>query len=564
MPITNFVFAIVLMILAEVVTRRARHRRPNLGRMLEGHQEILHIPTRRAHAQKLVAWTTSRLDALTREIDKLTSRLLNRLPLPDDLASSATAYITLVLVTFIGECGVAWLLNTSSQFAGLGASTLAFISPLMAGAMVQMARGVVHGAVLIGATHRPGRRLMRAKTAVFVFTALSLAGAWLVFAGRSIINPTLIDLVANYGLHVLGVFTALAGGAAHVTYSILMEEQELDHDLHYSTTLKKDLTTFMHDLEQDLAQHHPAGAAQPAPAAQPAAAPIPATPANVTAGQVAAASIAALLFLPAAALAQSATAQATVLVASGQVVRSATIDRPAVSARLTPDSCEVLFDSSASQDVEMRTAAISTFVEQFPTIVELYACRIVRASSFVGEAPFNPVEERALPALAGLTDCTATVAAMPVDVLYPRARSARLAQAEASCASAHEDAREAAAERRHRTVGSVQRMLRGVAKRGGRGTCTALVQAAARAVARSQFVWVISDGHQSCPTPNGWMPVSARGRLFLLLVPTTAPFDEHAPTRALEHAERLYTLFPGAEVLFTPEITPSTWATLRR
>jgi hypothetical protein len=98
--------------------------------------------------------------------------------------------------------------------ANLTAEAIAFVSPLLAAGVIVLAHSVVHGAVTIGAKHRPARQFARARAATVAFTALALGSVWVVLAGRSISNVEVVALVADYGLHLCGIFVGLAGGAA--------------------------------------------------------------------------------------------------------------------------------------------------------------------------------------------------------------------------------------------------------------------------------------------------------------------------------------------------------------
>ena len=104
-------------------------------------------------------------------------------------------------------------------------------------------------------------------------------------------------------------------------------------------------------------------------------------------------------------------------------------------------------------------------------------------------------------------------------------------------------------------------LLTTVAVKPPRGNCTAIVEAVRRAAMRSQAIWTLTDGKNSCNEMSDPLALVAGQAVFVLII--EAATDAGRVAQATVVPRELGTRLPGVVILFFPEVTPSTWQRTR-
>lgn len=498
----------------------AVRREPSLRGRLTAVTEVTHRPTRIEAARKEVTRTKSETESVDKRLARARQRLNDMIPMAES-PGSALGFGVLAFILYEGESAVALLLNLAARLGNMSDAVAAFFSPIIAAALFAGLHVILGSIITIGAKHRPERVVIRAKVGAAVTGLAVIVASWAVLSGRSLTDPRLIENVASIGLMVLALLLSVAGACSSLVVTTVNGERALERQVSRLEALKTALERHLDAVQRDLAQHE-----------------------RPSISLAAVTSVVLAIFLVQPAVAQ--TRQSFV----------------------APNSCEVLIDVSRSVNVGARQEAMEQFVAQLEAIATIFQCVPVRASAFSGEPPFNVLREVTLPAIADTTECTN---AAPVDLsatkravqlLYPSVGAARQDVAVRDCLAREKSKRDDALRDRQAALDSTRVMLRGLVGTRPRGNCTALNFAVERAVHRSEHIFVLTDGANTCKANQVRAPITfdRMQTLTFLLVASAA---DDAPVLGLLYASRLESAYPSARVVFASEVTPAVWRALK-
>jgi hypothetical protein len=519
---------------------RIPRREPNLAGRLAAVTEIRHRPTRLDAARREIVWARSEIDIIVEQLDRARRRLNELIPLPES-SGSIIWFVVLTGILYEGESGVALLLNLASGFANMSDAVAAFVSPILAVALIAALHVILGSLIQIGAEHRPQRVLHRAKLGAVAGGTAVLLSAWMVLSGRSFTDPQMIETIASWGLLTLVLLLSVAGAFASLVVTTVNDERAVERRvgrlLRLETALERHIEAVQRDIDQQDGR-----------------------PSNVCPLTAVGGGSAALAVVLATLLAGPVAAQTT---SPAQRAGAVPGDARTGSARVvTPHSCETLVDVSLSVDALARQEAVERMSADLETVVAVFGCEVFRFSAFSGDPPFNVLQEMASPLpVAPLKSCEAaaptekgTAVSGAVQALYPNVRAARDGEAVRQCASSERQRYDGDVRNRQKLLDDARVMWRAVA-------CTGLDFAVRRAIGRSRHVLVLSDGANTCGTPRVQSsPRLVTGQtLTFLLLPSTGP---DAAARGLRHMARLEAAYSSSRVLFFSELTPTVWQSL--
>lgn len=523
--------------LVAIVIRFARQE-PDLDGRLAGVLEITHRETRLDAAHRELEWAKTTTIQVQEHLERARRRLAEFIPLPDE-TTTLVSFAVLAVLLFEGDSAVALLLNVSGNFAGLSAPMLAFITPLLTAGVFVFLHAVLLVLLQSGARHRPLRVYARARWGTAVTGLVVVAAGWAVLFGRSFDSyPWLVEFVTTWGLMTLALTLSLAGAFATNTVTALHGERGYERRVARLEALKSRLQRHVDQLQQDIDQH------QQAP---PRAPKIGGLSAIGTATMV-------LFFAVHAGHAWAAPSQAA--------------ETPATVA---PRACELMVDVSRSLNAGARRQAVDQMAAALDSIAQNFGCPLLRFSAFSGDVPFNVVREAPplLPVTAA-SDCSgvdggqrSSAISNAVRTLYPPVGDAREDASRQRCAVDLAAQRAGEALARGKAVDAARAVWLDVSRVGAVGRCTALDFAVQEALARSDDVFVITDGVNDCRA-SGTAAASDRtptcGQMLLFVIVPSA--DNPAPFMVRDRVAALRSRFLIAEVRFGSAMTPSQWSAL--
>jgi hypothetical protein len=600
--LANFVASQVFLALAIWAIRHVMTRERNLAARFEGIRDIRLRPLRQETAEREVEWVDEEVRGVDRELNRARDRSHQFDALPES-AVSIGWYQFLTALLFEADAGLMLLLNQSAALFGMPDVVLAFLSPLVAAAIIGVMHLVFGEVIEIGAAYRTQTLIRRARIGAVIGTSIVIVTTWVVLSGRSFSDPAWVETAA-IGLLVLALVLSVAGAFASLVVTIWKTEEGRDRRL---MRLERRRTAFdrhramvsalLEDAEREPSNESPDSRSHPSSRsarptvngadrtadAMPDQLPGGGTPrpgANGSAdepspdlahtterfhragvnGGSAGALMGALLVLAGLGCGTGAAAPA-----AGTPTEPEPPPVPPVSA------CELLLDVTTSVDGVARDAFVEQLAAQLPQMAETFDCTVVRFAVFSDR--MFPLREIALPVAmrpepfdpaTQQSEVRVGVAAA-TDRLYPKARGAREEEARRQWDASEGQRYDGERQRRGQAVEAAKQVWLEVARQAvPPAACTALDEVVRSAFPRAAHTLVVTDGKSTCPftadasAPHP--PLPAGRSLTFLLVP---PAGRDVARRLADHRARLAHVYPFGRMRSVAELTPTTWVLLR-
>jgi len=553
---TLFVTMVVIPIgVLLIVLQRNIWKRPDLARRFHAVQLVRRKSLQVTEAHRELEWARAKKSALAERVKRAQQALSGEAAQhgPDFSAVEVLIFGSVAVALYIAECLLFSWLNATFQIFGL--STLWwFLGPILALVMI----GVMHGVLYVAMSDaiRPTVIVRRAGICVVLTGIVVVLALWMALGGRGLdfTDDSLMAWIIAHGFVILAcslsllaaLFAVLALEAGRDWWRVSsLSVMEQDVDL-YSQHIDK-LESLVRASEDStnptppLAKTNGADSGDLKDGFQPALG---------TALTLVLGFVAALTFTTNGAHATKTATEVPswVMVDDG---------RP-------PTGCEIAVDVSKSIGVDQVRHVAKTAASFVPQLIDSNQCQTVRVSAFSGDAPFQRVREFRVP-LSSVEepiclDAEGEEKDNGVGFLYPQVREKELRKAEERCRTKRAEAKKQAIARRTKVISEIADAVENLANENVVGTCTAVYQAAARAVLRSRVAVVISDADNDCGwyrRPDGeplQIDVGGTHSLLFLLVQSAEERSRGAQD-ALTRGSGLQDIFPGATVRLLNEAT---------
>ena len=580
---TSFLIGQLMLLVALYGGWRLANHRPDLaGRM----EKIRHYVSKRRRTEKLQAELKRANEEhalVSRKLQRTRLDVADRVDGADShaLAHVAVRYAILAFAMFEGDAVLFLWLSGHSDMFGLNELAWAPFASWAAFVILVLFHSVLESAV--GNRHTP--RLTRKRARIGVWLAGGIVGMslWATLSGRGVdfVGADWAATVIAMGFWSLTLAMALTAASATVVVQSALDESRPDERLVSLETLDQAFTRHIAAVTTELTE-------LTAPPSGEQSSGMPQGQGGLAGGGMRRSvgpSAAALLLIGlmlakgAPAMAEPSQGPATAAVTSQSQSNGAGVNLPRRLAPRwvfegTPDkgSCEELADMSGSVGSGNKQQLANAGAALLPYFINDYACTLVRISSFSGDAPFQPIQEFAIPAITGSQPCPDPVKKANgslIGSIYPAYANKDRQDGNERCRQTQLARNELEKRSRSEAIMRASDSMKSLGATVAHGTCTAIYQAAARALLRSRFVVIVTDGQNDC----GWyrdtdgtalkIPVNAQNLLLFLLVP---PADErNMPSEpTLERGAEAQETFPGATVRLLNEAAgPSFWRDLR-
>ncbi len=434
---------------------------------------------------------------------------------PHQLRITAIGFAVVTLVLYQGDNFLMTLLNGGSSLFGLTVRAWAVGSPWIVLSIFVGIHMLISMAIVD--SDRPTRTLRLARIGALITGVLVLTSMWGSLAGRGLDFSTggwAADAI-QWSLWLLVLVLALCGGFTAVMASEHFRQAGLAARLVDLETLDDEYKRHIEALESEVSMHDdksectvgeptsPHGVVRAVEHA--AGLLIAVMTASLLAGSGTVAAASDGTAAPPAGAAP-ASGRSNVVAVAGDLPIGTLLSPPAWvmhAAQPADNECDALLDVSRSISPNDKIAAIQAFAEMLPNILEAFNCSVIRISAFSADAPFQPIREFVLPTLPAASSCTTNRQASGgiaglAQQMYPDLKAAERQRNDDACQQKQRDEAAAAAGPRVSAVKEASASATGLMEVQPRGSCTALYQAAARALQRSQHVVAVTDGAQTC------------------------------------------------------------------